>query len=183
MIPHYANFEWIIGMGAIMHPGDIPVQVYKPLSNKYLDEMFKHIRARFGGYNVAKHSTAREVIKLRREGRRIAIGLITDQSPNRSEAHYWTTFLNQDTVFMDGAERIAKLMDFPVFYCELERTSRGYCKVLFDLVTETPKQTADGEITECFARRLEQTIRREPAYWFWSHKRWKNKRKEAVQHG
>ena len=23
------NFEWIIGMGAIMHPGDIPVQVYK----------------------------------------------------------------------------------------------------------------------------------------------------------
>lgn len=102
-------------MGAIMHPGDIPVQVYKPLSNKYLDEMFKHIRARFGGYNVAKHSTAREVIKLRREGRRIAIGLITDQSPNRSEAHYWTTFLNQDTVFMDGAERIAKLMDFPSF--------------------------------------------------------------------
>ena len=98
LIPHYANFEWIIGMGAIMHPGDIPVQVYKPLSNKYLDEMFKHIRARFGGYNVAKHSTAREVIKLRREGRRIAIGLITDQSPNRSEAHYWTTFLNQDTV-------------------------------------------------------------------------------------
>lgn len=145
--------------------------------------MFKHIRARFGGYNVAKHSTAREVIKLRREGRRIAIGLITDQSPNRSEAHYWTTFLSQDTVFMDGAERIAKLMDFPVFYCELERTSRGYCKVLFDLVTETPKQTADGEITECFARRLEQTIRREPAYWFWSHKRWKNKRKESVQHG
>lgn len=134
LIPHYANFEWIIGMGAIMHPGDIPVQVYKPLSNKYLDEMFKHIRARFGGYNVAKHSTAREVIKLRREGRRIAIGLITDQSPSRNEAHYWTTFLNQDTVFMDGAERIAKLMDFPVFYCELERTSRGYCKVLFDLV-------------------------------------------------
>ena len=183
LIPHYANFEWIIGMGAIMRPGDIPVQVYKPLSNKYLDEMFKHIRARFGGYNVAKHSTAREVIKLRREGRQIAIGLITDQSPNRSEAHYWTTFLNQDTVFMDGAERIAKLMDFPVFYCELERTSRGYCKVLFDLVTETPKQTADGEITECFVRRLEQTIRREPAYWFWSHKRWKNKRKESVQHG
>ena len=38
--------------------------------------------------------------------------MITDQSPNPNEAHYWTTFLNQDTVFMDGAERIAKLMDF-----------------------------------------------------------------------
>ncbi len=139
MIPHYANYEWIIGMGAIMHPGDVPVQVYKPLSNKYLDELFKRIRSRFGGYNVAKHSTAREVIKLRREGRRIVIGLITDQSPTGYD-NYWTTFLNQDTVFMDGAERIAKLMDFPVFYCELERTSRGYCKVLFNLVTEIPSR-------------------------------------------
>mgnify|MGYP000461863015 FL=1 len=24
MIPHYANYEWLIGMGAIMKPGDVP---------------------------------------------------------------------------------------------------------------------------------------------------------------
>ena len=109
--------------------------------------------------------------------------MITDQSPNFNEAHHWTTFLNQDTGFMDGAERIAKLMDFPVFYCELKKQSRGYCRVRFDLITETPNQTADGEITELFARRLEQTIRREPPYWFWSHKRWKLKREDVIQHG
>ena len=131
---------------------------------------------------MPKHSTAREVIKLRNEGKRIVLGLITDQSPNRSEAHYWTTFLNQDTVFMDGAERIAKMMSYPVFYCELIKNRRGYCKVVFDLVTEYPKATVEGEITEIFARRLEQTIRREPAYWFWSHKRWKLKREEMSQH-
>lgn len=176
LIPHYANFEWLTGMGAIMKQGDVPLQVYKPLKNKYLDEMFKIIRARHGGYNVPKHSTARELIKLKREGKRVVMGLITDQSPNRSEAHYWTTFLNQDTVFMDGGERIAKMMDYPVFYCELEKQGRGYCKAQFDLLTETPKQTADGEITEMFVRRLEQTIQRNPAYWFWSHKRWKHKR-------
>ncbi|MDE6171500.1 lysophospholipid acyltransferase family protein [uncultured Bacteroides sp.] len=183
LIPHYADFEWLTGMGAIMAPGDIPVQVYKPLRNKYLDEMFKLIRSRHGGYNVPKHSTAREVIRLRRDGKRVAIGLITDQSPNLSEAHYWTTFLNQDTVFMDGGERIAKMMDYPVFYCELEKKGRGYCKAYFDLLTENPKQTADGEITELFARRLEQTIRREPAYWFWSHKRWKLTRESVKRHG
>lgn len=183
MIPHYANFEWLIGMAAIMHPNDIVGQVYKPLRNKYMDGMFKLIRSRFGGYNIPKHSTAREIIKLRRENKRMALGLITDQSPNRSEAHYWTTFLHQDTVFMDGAERIAKMMDFPVFYAELQKTGRGHCKVSFDLITENPKEMADGKITECFARRLEQTIRREPAYWFWSHKRWKLKRENVVRHG
>ena len=60
LIPHYANFEWIIGMGSIMRAGDVPVQVYKPLHNPYLDKMFKRIRSRFGGYNVPKHSTATE---------------------------------------------------------------------------------------------------------------------------
>lgn len=176
LIPHYANFEWIIGMGSIMQKGDLPIQVYKPLHNPFLDRLFIRIRSRFGGYNVPKHSTAREIIRLRRAGKRMAVGLITDQSPNPREAHYWTTFLHQDTVFMDGAERIAKMMDFPVFYCELQRISRGHCRVRFDLLTDTPKQTAEGEITELFARRLEQTIRRDPPYWFWSHKRWKRKR-------
>ncbi len=176
LIPHYANFEWIIGMGAIMKEGDLPVQIYKPIRNPYIDKMFQRIRSRFGGFNVPKHSTAREVIKLRRAGIRQVIGFITDQSPSPRDANYWTTFLNQETVFMDGAERVGKMMDFPVFYCELTRLRRGYCRVSFDLVTDTPKQTAEGEITECFARRLEATIRRAPAYWWWSHKRWKLKK-------
>lgn len=183
LIPHYANFEWLTAMGAFMDPEDVPLQVYKPLRNKYMDQMFKLIRARHGGYNVRKHATAREIIRLRREGKRVVVGLITDQSPNRNEANYWTTFLNQDTVFMDGGERIAKMMDYPVFYCELKKQRRGYCKAHFDLLTETPKQTADGEITELFARRLEQTILRAPAYWFWSHKRWKWKREDIQHHG
>lgn len=70
MIPHYANYEWLIGMGAIMKPGDVPAQVYKPLRDKYLDQLFKRIRSRFGGYNIPKHSTAREIIKLRHDGKR-----------------------------------------------------------------------------------------------------------------
>ena len=111
------------------------------------------------------------------------LGLITDQSPNRNEAHHWTTFLNQDTVFMDGAERIAKLMYFPVFYCELQKQGRGYCRVRFDLITETPKATADGEITECFARRLEQTIRRETPKLYMKQTRWELKREETIKHG
>lgn len=182
LLPHYANFEWNIGMASIMEPGDLPLQVYKPLHNKHLDELFKRIRSRFGGVNIPKHSTARELVKCYRAKKRFAIGLISDQSPNMNEAHYWTTFLNQDTVFMDGAERLAKMMNIPVFYCELTRKSRGHCQASFDLITEAPKQTAEGEITEAFARRLENTIRRDPPYWFWSHRRWKLTREMVKAH-
>ena len=52
----------------------------------------------------------------------------------------------------------------------------------FDLLVEHPKQTADGEITEMFARRLEKTICDNPPYWFWSHKRWKLKPENIVAH-
>lgn len=179
MIPHYANYEWLIGMGSVMKPGDVPVQVYKPLKDKYLNELFKQIRSRFGGYNIPKHSTAREIIKLKREGKNMVVGLITDQWP--SGDRYWTTFLGQETAFLNGAERIAKMMNFPVFYCELSKTRRGYCEAEFKLMTEAPKETVEGEITDMFAHELEQTIRREPAYWLWSHKRWKFTKKECEQ--
>ena len=179
MIPHYANYEWLIGMGSVMKPGDVPVQVYKPLKDKYLNELFKQIRSRFGGYNIPKHSTAREIIKLKREGKNMVVGLITDQWP--SGDRYWTTFMGQETAFLNGAERIAKIMNFPVFYCELTKTRRGYCEAEFKLITEAPKETVEGEITDMFAHELEQTIRREPAYWLWSHKRWKFTKKECEQ--
>ena len=179
MIPHYANYEWLIGMGSVMKPGDVPVQVYKPLKDKYLNELFKQIRSRFGGYNIPKHSTAREIIKLEREGKNMVVGLITDQWP--SGDRYWTTFMGQETAFLNGAERIAKIMNFPVFYCELTKTRRGYCEAEFKLMTEAPKETVEGEITDMFAHELEQTIRREPAYWLWSHKRWKFTKKECEQ--
>ena len=179
MIPHYANYEWLIGMGSVMKPGDVPVQVYKPLKDKYLNELFKQIRSRFGGYNIPKHSTAREIIKLKSEGKNMVVGLITDQWP--SGDRYWTTFLGQETAFLNGAERIAKMMNFPVFYCELSKTRRGYCEAEFKLMTEAPKETVEGEITDMFAHELEQTIRREPAYWLWSHKRWKFTKKECEQ--
>ena len=179
MIPHSANYEWLIGMGSVMKPGAVPVQVYKPLKDKYLNELFKQIRSRFGGYNIPKHSTAREIIKLKREGKNMVVGLITDQWP--SGDRYWTTFLGQETAFLNGAERIAKMMNFPVFYCELTKTRRGYCEAEFKLMTEAPKETVEGEITDMFAYELEQTIRREPAYWLWSHKRWKFTKKECEQ--
>ena len=179
MMPHYANFEWTVAMGSIMKEGDIPMQVYKPIKNKYIDELFKRARSRFGGYNVPKHEAVKEVIKARKESKKLALGLIADQSPNKNSLHFWTNFLHQETSFMDGGERIARMMDFPVFYCELKKEKRGYCEAIFELMVEFPKQTVKGEITEMFARKVEQTIIREPGYWFWSHKRWKHKRQNV----
>lgn len=180
-MPHYANFEWTLGMKILMKPEDVAVQVYKPLRNKYMDKMFQNIRSRFGGYNVAKHSAVRETVRLKRDGKKMVLALIADQAPSWSDVAYWTTFLNQDTDFMNGSERFAKLLNFPMMYCDIKKTKRGYCEATFELMSDKPKETADGELTEMFVRRVEQTILRDPAYWLWSHKRWKHKREHAAE--
>lgn len=176
LIPHYGFYEWLINLKFFVPEKYQILHIYKPLHNPYIDEMLKRMRSKFGGVNVAKHSTVRSVIKLHKDGANFGVGFITDQSPNKTEAKYWTTFLNQDTVFMDGAEKIAKMLDMSVLYADIHYIKRGYWQVHFDVITDAPNKTKDGEITEVFARKLEQTIRRDPSYWFWSHKRWKIKR-------
>ncbi len=176
LIPHYGNFEWLINIKLLV-PQEYPIlHIYKPLHNPYMDGMLQQIRAQYGGVNVAKHATVRTLVKMHKEYNGFGVGFITDQSPNKTEAKYWTTFLHQDTVFMDGAEKLAKMLDMSVLYADITRIRRGYGKVHFKVITDSANETKDGEITEAFARMLEQTIRREPPYWFWSHKRWKIKR-------
>lgn len=176
LIPHYGNYEWLINLKLFV-PDDYPIiHIYKPLHNPFLDEMLKRMRSKFGGVNVAKHATVRTLAKMHKEGAVFGVGFITDQSPNKTEAKYWTTFLNQETVFMDGAEKLAKMLDMSVLYADIHCMKRGYWQVHFEVITDQPKTTGEGEITEAFARKLEQTIRRDPPYWFWSHRRWKIKR-------
>lgn len=177
MIPHYSFFEWLIALSPALSNEVMPVQVYKPLHNKAMDRLFLEIRGRFESVSVPKHSTARFLVKNFKAGKAMAVGLITDQNPNRQEAHYWTEFLSQDTVFMDGAEKLSRMMKWPVFYADFTHSHKDFrCSVNLELITEQPSQTQDGEIMEAFARHLEATILRDPSPWFWSHKRWKNKR-------
>ena len=176
LIPHYGNYEWLINLKLLVPEAYQILHIYKPLHNPYLDEMLKQGRAKFGGINVRKHDTVRTLVKMHNEGGLFGVGFITDQNPNKTEAKYWTTFLNQDTVFMDGAEKLSKMLDMSVLYADIHLVKRGYCQVHFEVITDNPKETKDAEITEAFVRKLEQTIRRDPPYWFWSHKRWKIKR-------
>ena len=40
-------------------------------------------------------------------------------------------------------------------------------------ITDTPRETERGFITESFARQVEREIINDPASWLWSHRRWK----------
>ena len=62
---------------------------------------------------------------------------------------------------------------------DVKRIKRGYYESAFRLVCEYPKATPEFELTETYTRMMEETILRNPAYWLWTHKRWKHKKEQA----
>ena len=46
------------------------------------------------------------------------------------------------------------------------------------VITRDPNSLPEFGITDEYFRLLEETIRREPQYWLWTHNRWKRTREE-----
>jgi KDO2-lipid IV(A) lauroyltransferase len=58
----------------------------------------------------------------------------------------------------------------------IRKVKRGYYEVEFIPLFDNPKETREHEITQKHVEVLEKIIRAEPAYWLWSHRRWKHQR-------
>ena len=171
---HYGNWEWTSTL-----EDTIPyhhVSLYQPLNNKFFDKFFYDLRTKHGGNAISAHSAIRAIYQYIQENRLTVLGFVTDQSPPRNAIHYWTNFLNQDTPVYLGIEKLAKRYNAAVVYYEVRRVKRGYYEVDVTLICENAAETADMEITEKHVQLLEQSIRRNPQYWLWSHRRWKHKR-------
>ena len=168
---HYGNWEWgTLSIG--LHLNITTCPIYKPLSNKVFDQWFYKIRSRFGNRMVAMRQTFRAISETKNEV--TAFCFASDQAPPKAESHEWITFLNQQTSVLFGIEKIALKTNRPVFYFKVNVIKKGYYEVDIIPVTLDPKQTNGHEITELHIRLLEDDIKDDPAYWLWSHRRWKH---------
>jgi Kdo2-lipid IVA lauroyltransferase/acyltransferase len=170
---HQCNWEWML-LALSVELGYPVDAAYKPLVNDWAEcEMFK-IRTRFGARLVPGQELLADIIKRRKIPRGIA--LLADQEPTRSEHKHWVRFLNRDTAFFLGTEEIARATRYPVFFIALRRTARGFYEMEFKRVAEAGETLQPGELTERYARLVEEQIRASPPDWPWSHKRWRLKR-------
>jgi len=168
---HICNWEWLLpGTGAQF---GIPiVAVYKPLRVASLDAFIRDTRTRFGGKPIPIQSFLFEL--MRRAGEARAYAMVADQTPPRSMDKYWTRFLNQDTAFFTGADKIARFLDAPVIYIAMRRVSKGHYSVRVHVLVEPPYEYGDDlQVVERYARRLELEVRANPADWLWVHNKWK----------
>lgn len=180
ILGHYGNWELLSATGLVIkkHPEAVIGLIYHPLRSQLFDRLFINMRQSMGGVCVPKKDILRYLVSFRSQNLMNLFGYIADQAPRYRNIHLWLPFLNHDTPVFTGAERIMRKMNNAVFYIDVKRPERGKYIYTFKLMTNKPGEMPEFEITKKFFVMLEQTIRREPRFYLWSHNRWKRTREE-----
>ena len=178
MTAHFGCWEYCSFWG-LYDPTQIVVAVYHPLRSRIVEAFYQRLRNGDYATTVAMKESLRFYLRNRAGGiggRNLVMGLIADQNPPRRPDSRWFRFLNQDTIFFDGGEKLALRCQLPVYFVKMERLRRGRYEMSFELIYDGKEEGAEYEITQRYVRMLEAEIRRRPELWMWSHRRWKHKR-------
>ena len=182
VLGHYGNWEYLSTLGlAIDYP---VVAIYKPLRNKHLDRMVQKSREAYGVIPVPMEKIARRLIEYKKSNTPVLTLFLGDQRPMYHQIQYWTKFMGRDTPMFLGTEKLARKLDAAVVFLKIRKVKRGRYEMESELICEGPEGLKPFEITERHVHILEDLIREEPAYWLWSHKRWKHSYEKFMQeHG
>ncbi len=175
---HYCNWEWVSSLPLSITEEGTAAQLYHPIENKVMDRLFLYSRSRFHAVSLEMKEAFGILRNWQKEGRLSVTGYISDQVPGYSSMHYWPWFLNHDTPAYTGAERIAHVLGTPVYYFDIYRPRRGYYIAKVVKMSDDAQQEKKFALTEMYYRLLENSIKRAPEFWLWSHNRWKRTREE-----
>lgn len=171
ILGHYGNWE-MAGLAYSNAATHKPNLVYRPLSNKAFDAFILKIRKRFGADLIPEKRIFKKMFAEHKESVITNTALIGDQTPlkNRGVA---IEFLGRSTPFFEGPELLASKFKTPVFFARVKKLRRGYYSCSFELLSAVPQTNDKLDITSMHVKALEESIREVPAYWLWSHRRWK----------
>lgn len=176
---HYNNWEWSASLQrSARHQ---LLMIYNPVrDNVEMERFILDMRERFGAVSVPVHKSARSAIQFDKTDRPGCLWLAADQTPFQT-SKFWTTFLNQETPFFSGPEKIAYKTNQPVFFHHTKKIARGYYEVNFIELFAEPSKEKPEDILLKYIDTMEDIIRETPEYWLWSHRRWKHTRPDDVE--
>ena len=178
---HFGSWEYCAYLGLYLRE-HILVSVYHPLRSVVMECLFHRFRNSDRAITVPMKDCLRYYLRNREkgvDGRNLVMGLLSDQNPPRRPNSHWFRFLNQDTIFFDGGEKLALRCHLPIYFAWMERRQRGRYAMTFEQIYDGEEPVAEYEITQRYVNKLEEMIRRQPELWLWSHRRWKHKRPDV----
>ncbi|MDE6081658.1 MAG: lysophospholipid acyltransferase family protein, partial [Muribaculaceae bacterium] len=97
------------------------------------------------------------------------------QKPSHGDPIHVVEFLNHPTAVITGTETLASRLGMAAIYWDIAKISRGHYRITMRNLSEDVGKEEPMEVTHRYFDMLEQTIRRNPSNWLWTHKRWKHK--------
>lgn len=167
---HICNWEWTgIALGRVSQATN--VAVYLPLKNKSADDFIRDSRIRLTrvDYLVGSSELYKTLLKAPQP---VWTYMVADQSPTRN-SHIRVNFFNTSTPFFNGPARICKKLDMALLYLDVRRVSRGKYEGILRQLALPHENISEHELCQRYASALEDTIRKSPSDWLWTHKRWK----------
>jgi KDO2-lipid IV(A) lauroyltransferase len=170
---HFGNWEVL---AARLGAEGIPVTFLgKSQSNPQADRMLADLRARAGVRIIRSGGPLKEMVTALRRGE--VIGLAADQDAGPDG--FFATFLGRPASFYRGAAYFSWKLQAPVISGMIFRLPDGRHRLeLGPPYRSEPgwdEATAVARLTEIFAQRLEEAVRRAPDQYFWTHRRWKTR--------
>ena len=169
---HFGNFELFAGCH---DPGSRYqfVTTYRALPSKPFNQLMQTLRGHRGCRFFERRTEAAALRNALDQGQ-IVLGLLADQHAGRKGV--WGPFLGRECSTTPAPAIYALRYRCSLFTAVCYRKGLGRYRIeVGDLI---PTRTEGGarsvaEITADINRAFETAVRRDPANWFWVHKRWK----------
>lgn len=172
---------WEAGFFALPETGIKFDAVTKPLKNPLTDEYFTNIREAFGARTLDSRKGARRILKALQEGSSVAILLDQHISPPGSVP---TEFFGRMAYTTTAITNMAMKYQIPVVPTFCHRTPENRYKIWSEpmLLLEGKGDAAIARNTQLLTEVIEKVVRRDPAQWFWVHKRWRVSENQSFSH-
>jgi len=172
LLGHCGCWEWFQEVSVRYKSPKKGAEIYKHIENRYFSSLMHEIRSRWNTEQIEMKQTVRTLLKWKAEGEPFLCGFIQDQRPD-TKVKDGIIFLNQQTWYAPGAEEIARKIDAVLVYLDVEKTARGHYRLTFkEMIPNAEECVSPYPLSRNFWRLMEQTIRRQPELWLWSHNRW-----------
>jgi len=175
--PHYS--AWELGAAGLALHVETIAPVYKKLKNRVYEKWLLDARARFGNENLEKTNVIKPLIKRIKQGK--ASGILIDTNINQKEGVI-VKFMGKPLRMTATPAYLARKFNAAIVPVHIRTDDEeNYTIIIADeiKVDKTDNEADDiQKATQKQADWLTSLIKKEPKFWFWLHRRWKNDKPE-----
>lgn len=168
---HVFNWEWMNALATVV-PQTNTHPVYRKVNNSFWENQMKKIRSKFGNTALEANEVILHIFRNKNDGNSMYL-FVADQTPHIAHVNYGLEFLHQKTPAFIGYDKLATRMDLIFLYCEMKKVKRGFYQINYHRILPDGARFVENEVVKKFHKLLENTIKKRPDNYLWSHRKWK----------